>query len=84
MKTEFGSSGEGPCFRVIDHSDNRGDDVIIGDVELFPIVAGQVATFHRKLQPDLCFRSFGLAVRELTDEHRDNSKMCIAAANAFR
>ena len=70
MRMEAVSSGENPCFRVIDHSNNRGDDLIISNVKLSSITAVQVATFHGEFQPDLCFRSFGLAVRELTDEGR--------------
>ncbi len=55
---------------MVDHADDGGDDFIVGDVKLFPIVAVQIATLHAELQPDLCFRSFGLAVREFTDSNR--------------
>ena len=70
------SGFEDPFCRVRDHSDNRGQDGVVGLVDRPAFFFRQVAAFHRKFEPDLRFRGFGFRIGELAD------KRCFVAALA--
>src|SRR5690242_10709797 len=57
-----------PRFRMVDHTDECSNDLVIAVVELVGIIALHITTLDSERKPDLCFSGFTFRIRKFTDE----------------
>ena len=66
--------GERPCFGVVLHVHEHGDDLIVFGIEGAGLIGVGVAAFDGKLEPRLSLGSLAFGIVELADKRR-----CITA-----